>query len=418
MKYALLVVLLFLTGCAPKTQEVEPPHLSVINIVDQNGMTETISTPDRIKQYEGIDFLQCQSYKKVMRIYSRDECGNVNAYITSYHSNGEPRQYLEVVNGRAFGCYKEWHNNGNLKIQATIVNGDADLDVNAQKTWLFDGLCEVWDEQGNKSATLPYSKGQLEGTSLYYHTCGSIWKSICYKQDKREGLQQVFVESGALLSEVYFSCDEPDGTATRYWLSGSIAADECFYKGRLVSGKYFDTCGRLICEVIQGQGKRALFGKECVSSIQNYVGGLPQGKVEVYNSRGKLASYYHMKEGMKNGEEIQLYPGTLEPKLLINWHQGKVQGLVKTWYKNGQLENQREMSDNQKTGLLTAWYQDGTLMMIEEYDHDKLIRGEYYRSGEKRPVTEVSKGSGVATLFDAEGLFLKRVVYLNGLPEP
>ena len=112
-----------------------------------------------------------------------------------------------------------------------------------------------------------------------------------------------------------------------------------------------------------------------------------------------------------------LYPGTLEPKMALTWYQGKLQGPARTWYSDGQLESQRELGDNKKNGLLTAWYQDGSLMLIEEYDQDKLVRGEYFRQGEKIPLTEVIKGKGTATLFDSEGHFIRRVAYVNGIPE-
>lgn len=409
--------LLLLSSCAPKTNENEP-KLTVINIIDQNGLTETISTPDRIKQYDAVDFLCNQPYKKVMRIYSRDECGNVTAYITSYHPNGQPWQYLEVVNGRAFGMYQEWYANGQLKIEARVISGNADLDTAAQKTWLFEGLCTVWDEQGQKSAEMPYIKGLLEGLCIYYHPCGTIWKSTPCYQGKREGVQQVFMETGELLSEISFCQDEPDGYSHRYWPDGCLSTEESFTRGRLMCGCYWDRQGRMITEVVLGHGKRTLFGKEFVSMIQEYHNGIPEGKVEIYSAKGQLCSFHHVKEGYKHGEEVQLYPGTLEPKLSLNWFQGKVQGVCRTWYKNGQLENQREMSENIKNGLLTAWYRDGSLMLIEEYDHDKLVRGEYYRRGEKRSLTEVHNGRGVATLFDPEGGFVKRIAYMNGLPEP
>ena len=91
--------------------------------------------------------------------------------------------------------------------------------------------------------------------------------------------------------------------------------------------------------------------------------------------------------------------------------------MVKTWYPDGSMESQREMSGNYKNGLLTAWYIDGNLMLIEEYDRDKLIRGEYFKKGEKIPASQVAGGKGVATLFDSEGNYLRRVNIFNGRPQ-
>ena len=75
------------------------------------------------------------------------------------------------------------------------------------------------------------------------------------------------------------------------------------------------------------------------------------------------------------------------------------------------------MSNNKKNGHSTAWYRDGSLMMIEEYEQDKLVRGEYYGRGEKFPVSMVVDGKGIVTRFDADGTFIQRVTYKLGKPQ-
>jgi hypothetical protein len=84
-----------------------------------------------------------------------------------------------------------------------------------------------------------------------------------------------------------------------------------------------------------------------------------------------------VKDNEKHGEEIYYWPKLSSqteplPKLSIEWNQGKMQGVVKSWYQSGVQESSREMSHNVKQGLLTAWYKDGKLMMIEEYENDRL----------------------------------------------
>ena len=280
--------LLLLSGCAPNyTVESPPPpppppKLTLINIIDQNGLTETISSKERIAQFETVNFLARQPYKKVMRIFARDFQGNISAILTSYHPNGQPWQYLEIVNSRAMGAYKEWYSTGQLKIQATIIGGDPDLTVAAEKTWLFNGLCQVWDEQGKKTADLPYLNGALEGTALYYHSCGALWKKIPYCQNNRHGLQQIFLESGKLFSETQFANDLQNGPSCRWWPSGALASSESYQDGKLQTGSYWDLSGQLITQVIEGCGKQTLFGKTTVAAIQEYKKGLPEGRVELY----------------------------------------------------------------------------------------------------------------------------------------
>ena len=53
-------------------------------------------------------------------------------------------------------------------------------------------------------------------------------------------------------------------------------------------------------------------------------------------------------------------------------------------------------------------------MMIEEYDGDRLVKGQYYKLGQKEPVSSIFNGTGTATLYDEEGVFLRKIHYLKG----
>lgn len=419
--YTLLI--LCLAGCAPRTYEDSCiPVLTCINVIDQNGTSETISNPDRLQKYIGIDFLKPQPYKKVLQIFSRDQCGNLPSIVTSYHPNGLPNQYLEVENGRANGSYLEWYPDGTQKICAYVIGGAADLTTEAEETWLFDGINRAWDEDGRLQAELSYVKGDLQGISTYYHKNGCVWKTVPCLRGQIDGALDMYLENGTLFQTTTYSMGAKDGPSTRYWCNGSIAAEECYSCGKLRSGRYFDSRGKLVAEVIEGTGMRALFGKEAITELQEYVDGVQEGCVQVYARLGGIVQTYHVKEGVKHGEEYWYHERTLgshqpRPKLMLSWYEGKIQGITKTWFPNGNQESQREMSNNAKNGLSTAWYQDGSLMLIEEYEKDKIIKGEYYKKGDFIPVSVVADGRGTATLFDADGSFLRKVEYLRGTPE-
>jgi hypothetical protein len=57
------------------------------------------------------------------------------------------------------------------------------------------------------------------------------------------------------------------------------------------------------------------------------------------------------------------------------------------------------------------------MMMIEEYDQDKLVRGNYYPRGECYPITSVEDGNGTATIYDADGTFIRKIIYWHGQPQ-
>ncbi|MDB6080760.1 MAG: hypothetical protein JWO53_32, partial [Chlamydiia bacterium] len=83
LKLVLFILLqaVLITGCASHTTvqaqkkeasdlfqpiTIRQPLISV-NVIDRNGLSETIGSKDRLKQYENINFLTSQSYQKVLR---------------------------------------------------------------------------------------------------------------------------------------------------------------------------------------------------------------------------------------------------------------------------------------------------------------------------------------------------------------
>lgn len=410
-----LFFLFLVCGCSSSRQENPPPLIS-IHIIDREGLTQSISTPERLKGFEQVNFSEPQPYQKVMRVYAKDDKGICCSQITTYHPNGQLKQSLDVVNQRAFGCYKEWHTNGILKVEGTIIEGIADISTAAEKSWLFDGLCTAWDERGQKLAEIFYQRGTLEGPSYYYHPNGAIWKTMHYQAGLLEGTLSIYLEDGSLLQESTCHKGVNHGYSLRYWPSGQKAWEETYEKGRLLCGEYWDIQGNKIASIQEGCGWRALFTKEGVSELREYRAGKQEGCVKLFDMRGAMLSTHCIKNGLKEGEELYFYPqGT--PKFSVTWRAGKIQGIAKSWYENGTLESQREMSANTKNGVCTAWYENGFLMLAEEYDQGRLKRGDYFRLGEKSPVSRVSNGEGTASIFDKKGVYLRTIRYHNGLPE-
>lgn len=409
-----------LTSCN-KTKETKGnfPDLATINIIDRNGFSETISNKDRIAQYKNIDFNSSQPYQKVLRVFKRDDLGDIRAYITSYHPNGFLKQYLEVVNNRAYGTYQEWHENGQLKLETFVVGGDADINTAAEQSWLFDGWSRVWNEKGSLMAEFKYSNGIQEGLSIYYHPNGKIWKRIPFENNNIHGTYEIYLSDGELLQRSEYFSNQRHGQTIRYWPGLKISTNEFYDHGLLMSGQYFDLCGNALACVENGNGMRAVFGKDTLGELQQYCNGVLEGEIRQYGFNGELVKLYHIKGGIKSGEEIDYFESStkkVQPKLSISWYNGKIHGPVKTWYSNGVQESQRDMSNNKKNGLATAWYLDSSIMLIEEYDNDKLMRGEYFQRGENPPITMVINGKGIATIYDENGAFVRRVNYQNGKP--
>lgn len=420
----LCLLLVTLTG-AKRSQSSKKRLLPLtsIHIVDRNGFSETISNKERLNQFQNVNFLSSQPYQKVLRIYARDSKGNLRSVVTTYHENGNPKQFLEILNARANGNYCEWHENGNMSVMSRVIGGTPDVTSMAEKTWLFDGPSYAWDEEEHPIAEINYSQGSLEGMTTYFHPNGQIWKRIPYLKNQLEGNVEIYRSNGELLQQSVYCQGLKHGSSIRYWNCQQLASQEEYCHGKLENAQYFDKQGNLVAEVKNGSGYRAIFGKDYIQELQEFNDGSLEGEVKVFNQEGRLKRIYHVKNGIKHGEEVEFYDRFFttstppQPKLSFYWYEGKIQGMVKTWYSTGVLESQKEMASNAKNGVLTAWYRDGNLMMIEEYNNDKLMRGDYFKKEERIPVSQVVDGKGTVTIFDAEGHFVQKIAYVNGKPE-
>ncbi len=426
----ILLALVALTACQNKAiihsedpalakiqERTSSQKLASINIMDRNGLSETISAKERVKSYENVNFLGTQAYQKVLRVFAKDKNGDALSIITSYYPTGQVRQFLECKNARAYGLYIEWHPNGQKKLQANILGGAADLDEKSQTTWVFEGSSYCWNDEGKLKALIPYSHGILEGLSCYYYPSGAISEEVPYKNGEIEGESKSYDENGSIIGSTVYVKGLKSGKSVSYWPNGALQYDEMWHEDLLQEGKYFTKDATLVCQIVDGMGKRCIFGDEAPSETHEYVQGVAEGEVVLFDQNGTVTRRLFVKDGDKHGLETYYWPSNpTQAKLAIQWDKGQIHGTVKSWYKDGTPENSREMSHNQKQGHLTAWYKDGKVMLIEEYEKDRLVRGDYLQRGDSKPVSQVANGKGVATFYDPDGSFRTRVTYHDGKP--
>lgn len=392
--------------------------LTGINIIDRNGLSETIGSKEKLRYYSKVDFLSPQPYQKVMRMYNNSKGDHV-ACLTTYHANGQLKQYLECVNNRANGRYREWHSNGKLKIHGTVIGGIADLHPSAEASWLFDGKTFAYNDEGNLEACIHYVMGVLEGTSFYYHPNGNVWKSCSYHKNLPDGDFLIFTSDNQLLKKQTYQQGVLHGSSFRYAAHASsvLLSEEKYNQGTLISGVYFcPESHTKISEVIHGHGTQIVYGPQSIIEKRSITKGKIT-EVTCFDPEGQhIIQTYALFQGMKHGEEYFFYPDTGKPKIMLTWYQGVLQGTVKTWYPSGGLESCKELVNNRKSGLLTVYYPEGQIMATEEYDNELLIKGEYFRLGDRLPYSKVDRGCGTAIFFTSTGIVSKKIPYQDGKP--
>jgi antitoxin component YwqK of YwqJK toxin-antitoxin module len=416
----LFTICLIFTGCRSSSPDKSDTIVS-IQVIDRNGFTETISSTERLKPYQAADFLTPQPFQKVLRVYGRSLEGKTLSKITSYHPNGQIWQYLEVTDGRAHGAYQEWYANGQKRIDIHVIEGVADINDLAQSSWVFEGKALIWNEEGSLIAEFTYDKGVMNAPATYYHDNGKVKKIVPYENGLKEGTVFSYDTEGSLVKQTEYLHGQKHGSSTALWSPDILQSSESYDSDHLHTATYYSPLGDLLASISNGHGKRASFEGSTLASLTEYVDGLPCGTVERFRANGALERSYGVKGGKKNGEEIEYYflhsNKELKPKLSIQWHDDQIQGQVKTWYENGVLESQREMNQNKKQGMSVAWYKNGDLMLVEDYQNDLLLKGTYYKKGDKKAVSYVEEGNGTASLYTQDGIFLKKIPYEKGKPQ-
>ena len=372
----IFLTLFFVSSCSHKSGK--ELNLVQLQIIDQNGIVETISSQDRLKKYKEADFLSQQPYQKITRFYQRNSQGHVISHITSYYPNGQLKQYLEATDLRAFGQYKEWHPNGQLKISAQVIGGQADFQPFSQKDWLFEGKTTAYDQQGNILAEFPYEKGVLSGEVTYYYPDMQVKEKKFYKEGRLEGESFSYYPNGSLLKKCTYLNDSLDGISLTYWAAEIPSAIEEYEKGLLQRGVYYNNNKKVCSEIQEGKGTRFVLLNGEKYQIQEYLHGKQQGQVQTYNEEGKLLNVYSVKNGKKNGTETQFYTQSETPlddmgsvmEYSIDWIENKIHGTAKSWYPCGVMESQKQFAHNKKNGSALYWYKDGSLMAVEEYEND------------------------------------------------
>lgn len=122
----------------------------------------------------------------------------------------------KLIDGKKEGNWKTYHKNGKLFISSEYVSDT------------LHGKVVSWYYSGTKKAENDYKQGKLEGFSYTYNPNGQLLKKVTYKNNKQEGLCEIY-KNGKLYSS--------------YLLTP---------KGKITDQKFYDTKGNRIKKTKKG----------------------------------------------------------------------------------------------------------------------------------------------------------------------
>jgi len=96
-----------------------------------------------------------------------------------------------------------------------------------------------------------------------------------------------------------------------------------------------------------------------VRSETTYVQGVAHGQTRGYDFGGKVTRSGTMKEGRREGDLIDYFPGTEQPRRVVPYVDGQVHGVVKEFYKNGTLKSEIPFDHDRMHGVERQFDADG-----------------------------------------------------------
>lgn len=208
---------------------------------------------------------------KIINVWDKENNQTVsdgNGTYYSYYDDGSLFETGQVLNGKKVGIWTSYHENGNKKEEG-LFNGDTFKLVNAwdkknnlivkegsgnyisyqlesyellEKGAYKNGLKEgYWETYQPNSTDIQqkanYSHGKLEGTLTSYYLNGNILAEGIMKNDKKTGEWIWYFENGATQCSVNYIEDKKEGSQLFWSESGNPAKEEIYKNGDLVSEK-------------------------------------------------------------------------------------------------------------------------------------------------------------------------------------
>src|SRR3990170_4094579 len=93
----------------------------------------------------------------------------------------------------------------------------------------LDGLYEVYYKDGRLRSRCNYQAGKLEGLAEGFYENGRLRNRCNYKADKLEGLYEEYYKDGKLRSRYNYQAGERDGLAEGFYEDGKLSY-RCNYK--------------------------------------------------------------------------------------------------------------------------------------------------------------------------------------------
>ena len=278
---------------------------------------------------------------------------NDNGLNEIYYDNGrgELKERFSKKNGKKYGVYEEWHDNGKIKFTTNYKD-----DIQEGKTWVYDKSGNILREymiiDGYIEDEIKYEKGvkingKYEEWKEPFTGEKFLEKLINYKNGKKHGTYEKYDQDGSRVLKCNYKNNKKDGISVEYYENG-YKRFTTNYKDGLQEGR---TCIYDIdCHLLR-ESKFAA-GKRIGDSIEYY----KNGSLRMI-CKGTKYTFFVWKENHPNGLkrcEIDIEitdPGTDESRYGIPQASNPIFKNIWTNFRNdGSIEYTLDFTDDRSKG--------------------------------------------------------------------
>ena len=178
-----------------------------------------------------------------------------------------------------------------------------------------------------------------------------------------------------------------------------------------------ETLDKIIAEAIdadklQGRGKE---GEELIYAPNNQTPFTGWAKSMYDNEQIKYLIQF--KDGKKDGLLTEWFENG-QKRIETNYKDGNLDGLETWWYENGQKDAEFNYKDGKLDGLVTKWYENGQKELEHNYKDGKFdgLATNWYENGQKHQESNYKDGKldGLVTKWYENGTKHSRKTYKDG----
>lgn len=225
------------------------------------------------------------------------------------------------------------------------------------KTETLIGDYEAYSENGCLSAKGKFDDaGTKTGDCYYYDDNGNLSEKIYYTKNKADGKYVSYGKKGNILQESNYADGMLDGETKIYYIYGGISEIKNFKADKL-EGPYIS---------YYRNGKKEYDA--------NYKAGQLDGVLIKYYPDGKKEKETNYKAGLQNGLSTEYYRNG-QISATTNYVDGFIEGPYKTYHNNGKLSSEGTAKKGINTGPKKTYFADGTVWEVFNYDETGKLNG-------------------------------------------